>query len=122
MKQIDIESFLQANKPQVKDNPTFLLEVQQKMHIMEGMKSEIDQQRKSGKIAFVMALLIGLITGIAITLLIYTQPDNSKTVTDNLLTSIKAFIYSWKEYLLFGIAACITTIGLILSRKKKSFI
>lgn len=46
MKNTDIESLLRGNKPQVKDNPTFPLEVQQKMRTVEGIKSEVDRQRR----------------------------------------------------------------------------
>ena len=49
MKNTDIESLLRGNKPQVKDNPTFLLEVQQKMRTVEGIKSEVDRQRRYGR-------------------------------------------------------------------------
>ena len=37
----DIESFLRENKPRVKDNPTFMLEVQQKMRAV-GYRQAID--------------------------------------------------------------------------------
>ena len=45
----DIESFLRENRPQVKANPTFLLVVQRKMREVEGIKSEVDRQRKYGR-------------------------------------------------------------------------
>jgi len=36
MKENDIDSYLRANRPQIKDNPTFLLEVEQKMRAVDG--------------------------------------------------------------------------------------
>ena len=48
MKNTDIESLLRENKAQVRDNPTFLLEVQQKMRAVDGIKSEVDRQRRYG--------------------------------------------------------------------------
>ena len=44
----NIESILRESKPQVKDNPAFLLEVQQKMRAVEGIKNEVDRQRRYG--------------------------------------------------------------------------
>ena len=49
MKNTDIESLLRENKPHVKDNPTFLLEVQHKMRAVDGIKSEVDRQRRYGR-------------------------------------------------------------------------
>lgn len=49
MKNTDIESLLRENKPHVKDNPTFLLEVQHKMRAVDGIKSEVDRQRQIGR-------------------------------------------------------------------------
>ena len=39
----DIESILRDSKPQVKDNPAFQLELQQKMRAVEGIKNEVDR-------------------------------------------------------------------------------
>ena len=61
MKLTDIESFLRNNKPQVKDNPTFLLEVQQKMREVDGIKKEVDKQRRLGHHAILIVLVSGLI-------------------------------------------------------------
>ena len=38
----DIDSFLRENKPKVKENTAFLLEVQQKMRAVDGIKTEVD--------------------------------------------------------------------------------
>ena len=35
MKETDIDAYLRANKPQIKDDPTFLLEVEQKMRAVD---------------------------------------------------------------------------------------
>ena len=55
MKNTDIESLLRDSRPQVQDNPAFLLEVQQKMRAVEGIKKEVDRQRRSGRRALAMA-------------------------------------------------------------------
>ena len=63
MKNTDIESLLRDSRPQVQDNPAFLLEVQQKMRAVEGIKKEVDRQRRSGRRALALALTCGLILG-----------------------------------------------------------
>ena len=116
MKQTDIESFLRDSRPQVKGNPTFLLEVRQKMHEVDGIKSEIDKQRKLGHITLVLAILVGLIAGTGIALFIYISPVNSNSIGSELITSIRTFIESWKECLLFTIATGIIASGLTINR------
>lgn len=64
MKLTDIESFLRNNKPQVKDNPTFLLEVQQKMREVDGIKKEVDKQRRLGHHAILIAAACAIALGV----------------------------------------------------------
>ena len=78
----DIESFLRENRPQVKDNPTFLLEVQRKMREVEGIKAEVDRQQKYGRIALVITLVFGLLLGALTMLLTYFVPVDELIDTD----------------------------------------
>ena len=59
----DIESFLRENRPQVDENPLFILEVQQKMEVVKGIKAEVDRQRNYGRTAIVIALALGVAAG-----------------------------------------------------------
>ena len=61
MKNIDIESILRDNRPQLQDNPTFLLEVEQKMRAVEGIKNEVDRQRRYGRTAVIIACCLPII-------------------------------------------------------------
>ena len=54
----NIDSFLRENKPQVKDNPTFLLEVQHKMRAVEGIKTEVYRQRRFGRTGLIATAVI----------------------------------------------------------------
>ena len=63
MKNTDIESLLRESKPQVHENPTFLLEVQQRMCAVDGIKSEVDRQRRHSTQTIVLALFIGFVFG-----------------------------------------------------------
>ena len=47
----DIEDFLRDNKPQVKEDPTFILEAQRRMEQVDGIKAEVDRQRTRGRVA-----------------------------------------------------------------------
>ena len=42
----EIDEFLRENKPEVKDDPTFLLETRRRMEVVEGIKAEVDRQSK----------------------------------------------------------------------------
>ena len=55
----EIDEFLRANKPAVKDDPTFLLETRRRLEAVEGIKAEVDRQRSRGRLALVFALAIG---------------------------------------------------------------
>ena len=113
MKNTDIESFLRANKPKVKDSPTFLLEVQQKMRAVDGIKSEIDNQRRYGRHALIVALFIGLILGALIAALAYLYPINPEAVGENFLADIKMFLDPWKHYILLFVAVCAIVLGVL---------
>ena len=111
-------------KPQVKENPTFLLEVQQKMQAVEGIKAEVDRQRKFSRQALFIALVTGIVSGIALTIFAYLHPLDPEVLSKNLITSLIAIIEPWKEYLLLPIAGCAIGLGIILSRQpsdSKSF-
>ena len=91
MKDKDIESILRDSRPQVKDNPAFLLEVQQKMHAVEGIKSEVDRQRRYGRTALILTLVAGLILGASAMLLAYLYPIDTSAISDCIL-SLSRFI------------------------------
>ena len=119
MKKTDIEALLREHKPQVKDNPTFLLEVQQKMHTVDGIKSEVDRQRRHGRQAIVVALAAGLILGGIIAALAYLYPVNPDSLGESLLASIKTTIDPWKHYVLLFITVCAVALGVISSTRKE---
>ncbi|MBO5804744.1 MAG: hypothetical protein J6S16_05210 [Bacteroidales bacterium] len=117
MRHDNIESLLREHKPQVKDNPAFLSEVQHKMGAVEGLKKEMDRQRRFGRIALVAALVIGtLIGGLAI-FLIWMYPAGSEVGTPELIKEIKILIEHYRQYVLLLIACCAISSGVILGRK-----
>ena len=116
---IDIESFLRENRPQVKDNPTFLLEVQRKMREVEGIKSEVDRQRKYGRIALVVTLVFGLLLGALTMLLTYLIPMDELTDAD-IFASIRLCVEPIKEYLIVPLIACIVALLAVLYTSRQN--
>lgn len=122
MKNTDIESLLRENKPHVKDNPTFLLEVQHKMRAVDGIKSEVDRQRRYGRQALVIALVAGLVLGCIITALAYLFPIDPESLGESLIADIKMILDPWKHYVLIFMAICAITLGVIYSVRKENTI
>ena len=122
MKNTDIESLLRENKPQVKDNPTFLLEVQQNMRAVDGIKSEVDRQRRYGHQALVIALVVGLVLGGIVATLAYLYPINPELLGESLIADIKMALDPWKHYVLIFMAICAITLGVIFSSKKGNIV
>lgn len=120
MKNTDIDLFLRSNKPQVKDDPTFLLEVQQKMQAVEGIKSEVDRQQRHGRLALIAALVVGLVCGIAVTLLAYLYPINPEQIGEDIISSIRVFIDTWKYYLLIPVIGCAVALWFTLDSPKNA--
>ena len=115
----DIESFLRENRPQVKDNPTFLLEVQRKMREVEGIKSEVDRQRKSGRIALLVTLVFGLLLGALTMLLTYLIPVD-ELVDIDIFTSIRLCVEPIKEYLIVPLIACAVALFVVLYSSRQN--
>ena len=114
----DIESILRDSRPQVRENPAFLLEVQQKMRAVEGIKNEIDRQRRYGRTALILALVSGLILGTAAMSLAYLYPIDTTAISESFISDIRVFLESYRQYLLLPIAGCAIALGLILGRQK----
>ena len=117
---LDIESFLRENRPQVKENPLFLLEVQQKMRAVDGIKAEVDRQRRYGHMALVVALVAGLVAGAAVMAFAYLYPIDPRSMADGLFSTIMNAIEPWKQYLMIPIAGCATALGIVLGTRRQN--
>ena len=116
---IEIEEFLRKNKPQVKDDPTFLLEAQRRMEQVEGIKAEVDRTRRHGHIALIVALVAGLAIGVLATALAFLYPIDAQTVGDGLLESVRVFLQTYRQYLLLPVALLAITLGMVLTSDRK---
>jgi len=118
MKNKDIESILRDSRPQVQDNPAFLLEVQQKMRAVEGIKNEVDRQRRYGRSALILALVSGLILGASAMLIAYLYPIDTTAISEGILSDISFFLESYRQYLILPIAGCAISLGVIFGRQR----
>ncbi len=100
MNDIELEKLLRKNRPAVKDDPAFLLKVRQRLDAVEGIKDEVDRQRRLRHIALRVTLLIGIVIGCLITAFIILAP----------LDSIRAFIGEWKLYIAVAVSIVFTLI------------
>ena len=118
MKKDDIESFLRENRPQVTEKPAFLLEVQQKMRAVDGIKAEVDRQRRIGRAALIAALAGGVVLGTFAMALAYLYPVDTETISTGLISGIRAFLETYRNYLPLPIAFCAIALGVVLGRRR----
>ena len=112
MNENDLNILLRTNKPVVKDDPTFMLKARQRMSAVEGIKNEVDRQRRHGLIALSVTLLIGLAAGILIAVFILLAP----------IDSIRALIGEWKLYIEVGVSIVFTLIAIYLGNGISVFV
>ena len=115
----EIDDFLRENKPVVKDDPTFLLETRRRMEAVEGIKAEVDRQRSHGRVALIVALAAGLALGVLATALAFLYPVDTTSLGQGLWQSVRLLLETWKQYLIFPVAALAVTLGLVLSSDHK---
>lgn len=120
----DLEQYLKDNRPVVKDDPTFILETQRRMEAVEGIKGEVDRQRRHGRRALIVALFAGLVIGAAVTAIAFFYPASSDTLGQGSLQQILAFLQSNRKVLMLPTALLAIALALVLfkGRKDKAFI
>lgn len=111
----DIEDFLRENRPSVKDDPAFLMETRRRMKAVEGIKTEVDRQRRSGRRALIIALAAGLALGVLATTLAFFYPVDMQSLDGGFLQSARIFLDTWKMYLIYPVAALAVTLSLVLT-------
>lgn len=116
----DLEQYLRDNKPMVKEDPTFILKTRQKMEAVEGIKTEVDRSRRSGRRALIIALVAGLVLGALATAVGFLYPVDSESVGQSVMNSIRLFLQDYREYLLLPTALLAIALGLVLIKKPTS--
>ena len=111
MNEINIDEFLRKNKPMVKDDPAFTLNVQRKLDAVEGIKNEIDRQRRHGRSVILVTLFIGAATGIMVTIIVMLFPlGNIKSRLADILASLAP----WKPYIAIAAAIAVSLLSIYL--------
>lgn len=116
----DIEQFLRETKPQVKEDPTFILETRRRLDQVEGIKAEVDRQRDHGRRALIIALVTGLAIGVLATAVAFLYPIDAQSVGDGLFKSIRLFLQSYRQYLMLPVAALAVALALVMFRTRSS--
>ena len=116
----NIEEFLRSNKPQLKDDPTFLLETNRRLKQVEGIKAEVDRQRTHGRMALIVTLILGIVIGAAAVIIGYICPVDLNKFNQGALAGIIVCLTTWKEYFLILAAALSVSLSYILSRTRKA--
>ena len=115
----EIEDFLRENKPVVKNDPTFILETRRRMEAVEGIKAEVDRQRRYGRLALIITLMAGLFLGVVATAIAYLYPLDADTVGQGILDSIRQFLTTWKQHLLLPVALLAIALSMVLMSGKR---
>lgn len=106
-----LEDFLRDHRPIVEDGPLFLLEAGNKMKALDGIREEVDRQRRICRIALVLALVLGLVGGVALGSLMLLRPAIPwKAVSD-----LCAFAWQWRYVVFAVVPACAITLGIVLA-------
>ena len=113
----DIEEFLRENKPQVKEDPTFILEAQRRMEQVDGIKAEVDRQRTRGRVALIVALCIGLAVGVFATAMAFLYPVDAHASTEGFLQAVRVFLQDYRQYLFMPIALLAIALSIVLFKK-----
>ena len=117
MNNIEIEELLRNNKPQVPDHPTFLLELRQKMRAVEGIKAEVDCQRKYNRLALIGTFAAVLLLSCAAMLAVCLMPPVSDWFDEEIIGSLRDILQTWKPYLPLPVAGCAIALGLLFGRR-----
>ena len=123
----DFEQYLRDNRPDIPAEDQFLIETNARLNAVEGIKQTVDEERRHGRVAVVVALAIGLVVGMLIATLVLCWPTISTIpglsgLDKSTLTRALEFLQPWKFFLLLPVAGCAIALGLLLpGRKKASF-
>ena len=105
----NIEEFLRSSRPVVKDDPAFILETRRRLEAVEGIKEEVDRQRKNARITLLFALVICSVVGMLFVTII--QLFSSDIIWKSL----------YRLYFAFPAACVIFALSLALIWGKKAY-
>lgn len=116
MSEKNLDQFLRENKPAVSDDPAFLMETRRRLSAVEGIKNEMDRQRRSGRFVLLLTFLTGLTVGALVVAFFYLYPADLADIEDGLFAGLHRLLES-KKYLMLLPVAISVPLGLLLGRK-----
>ena len=122
MKDNQLDELLRDARPVVKDDPAFLMETRRRLEQVEGIKQEVDRQHKNWRIILIVTMVAGLVLGMAAMALIFLFPEQIQGFQDGFLASVRDFLFKWRQFIVFGVAALAIGLALVLSNGKKNSI
>ena len=114
-----LEEFLRDNRPSVEKDPAFILETRRRMAEVEGIKAEVDRTRSSSRVAIIVTLAIGIAVGVIAAAMAFLWPADQTALGTGVLDSVRAFLETYKTYLLAPLAIMITALCLVLTSGRK---
>ena len=116
----NIEEFLRGHKPQVKDDPTFLLETRRRIKQVDGIKAEVDRQHVQSRMALIITLTIGIAIGAIAVFIGYICPARPDTENAGIFASVLLFVTAWKQYFFILLAALSVSLAILLSKTSRA--
>ena len=114
----DIEQFLRENAPDTPAEGQFMIETNARLNAVEGIKKEVDGERRRGRIMLIVALAAGLVLGCLITLLVLFYPVQPAADSTAFTKALEA-LQDKKEFLFAGIALLAIALGVVSLHKKQ---
>jgi hypothetical protein len=115
----DIEQILRDNRPEIPDEGAFLIETNARLSQVEGIKSEVDAQKRRWRKALFAALVAGLVVGTLITLLVVFYPAASLAANQSAISNAIQTLKDYELFLLIPVAGCAIALGLLSMNRKK---
>ena len=118
MNEKQLEEFLREHKPRVQADPAFLLETQQRMRAVEGLKGEVDRQRRYGRAALLATLVAGMLLGALAVGIAYLFPADPDVAGTSFWSGLRTFLTQYRRLLMLPVAGCAIALGLLLGRDR----
>ena len=118
MNEKQLEEFLREHKPRVQADPAFLLETQQRMRAVEGIKGEVDRQRRYGRAALLATLVAGMLLGALAVGIAYLFPADPDVAGTSFWSGLRTFLTQYRRLLMLPVAGCAIALGLLIGRDR----